>query len=131
MPEKTITERLFEKPLTFLMLLVGFQFLLHIPIFDLPPLGQHVWRQVVGSSIAYNYFSEGSSFLNTLVDIRVHANDTGAIYHEFPITYWLVGNLYKVFGFKDFIARIVPFIFNCFLIFGAYYLGTGLSLLEE
>ena len=42
----------------FLLIIVLVQFILHIPIFNLPPMGQHVWRQVMGLSMANNYYQE-------------------------------------------------------------------------
>lgn len=125
MNSKTFYDRIMNKPMLVLCCLVILQFMSHLPVFNLPPLGQHVWRQVVGHSMAYNYFLEGSSFFDTLVDIRLGPDDLGSIYHEFPLTYWLVSKAYQFWGVHDFFARFVPFLFNILLVFSSYFFAKG------
>ena len=55
----------------FLLSVIAVQFVLHLPVFNMPPMGQHVWRQVMGLSMARNYYEEDRSFLDSAQDIRV------------------------------------------------------------
>ena len=71
----------------FLLIIVLIQFILHIPIFNLPPMGQHVWRQVMGLSMANNYYQEDLNFLESAQDIRIGEDDRGLVYTEFPLIY--------------------------------------------
>ena len=39
---------------------------------NLPPMGQHTWRQVMGLSTTNNYYTEKNSFLYPAQDVRVN-----------------------------------------------------------
>ena len=103
------------------------QTLLLWPALDLPPVGQHIWRQVTGMAFARNYGLEGADFFFPRQDIRVGQQDLGLIYHEFPIVYWIVGKLYQQFGFHYYLSRIVALSVNFLGIFASYFLARGLQ----
>ena len=99
----------------FLFIVVLVQFVLHIPIFNLPPMGQHVWRQVMGLSMANNYYQEDLNFLESAQDIRIGEDDRGLVYTEFPLIYWLIGKSYHAFGFSHINGRLTAFFFPSYL----------------
>ncbi len=111
--------------------LVLFQILVHLPMANQPAQGQHVWRKIVGHAAAMNYFQEDNRFFWPRSDIRLSADDTGAIYHELPLTYWLTGQAYRAFGVSPLWSRLICLCFNLLLIFGAYRLGLALGYLKE
>ena len=106
----------------FLLIIVLIQFILHIPIFNMPPMGQHVWRQVMGLSMAYNYYQEDLNFLESAQDIRIGEDDRGLVYTEFPLIYWLIGKSYHATGFSHINGRLTAFLFSILLIFSSYNL---------
>ena len=106
------------------------QFLLHLPIFSLPPMGQHVWRQVIAHSQARNYFEEGNEFLYPTLDVRFSSDDKGIIYKEFPLMYWLTGPSYKITGFHQANARLTQFFAGLLLLFGAFRIARALGATE-
>ena len=114
----------------FLLTLIIFQIVVHIPITPLPPMGQHVWRQIMGLSVARNYYDEGHSLLYSSQDIRVGKEDQGHIYTEFPLIYWLMGMSYHLTGFSHANGRITALVFGILLMLGAYRLTTMLGLAE-
>lgn len=123
---------------TILSILAGMifvQFLLHIPFLNNPPMGQHVWRQVVGHAMALNYHLEDDSFWSPRNDTRITDEHDGRIWHEFPLGYWLIGKSYDLTGYHDINARLIWLILSLFAIPFAYLFlrelggGTFQSLL--
>ena len=112
----------------FLGLIIFLQFVLHIPFFNLPPMGQHTWRQVAGHSQARNYYEEGNPLLYPRLDIRIEEGDKGEIYKEFPLLYWLIGQSYRITGFSNANARLGQFLTAIFLIFGSYRFARAMGL---
>ena len=106
----------------FLLIIVLVQFILHIPIFNLPPMGQHVWRQVMGLSMAKNYYQEDLNFMESSLDIRIDHDDKGLSYTEFPLIYWMIGKSYHTTGFSHINGRLTAFLFSILLIFSSYKL---------
>ena len=94
----------------FISILILFQILLHIPYMNLPPMGQHTWRQVMGLSTANNYYTEKNSFLYPAQDVRVNLQDKGIIYFEFPLIYWIIGKSYHLNEFNHLNGRIMMLI---------------------
>lgn len=109
-----------------LLVIACLQILLHLPMITEPPQGQHVWRKIVGHAAAMNYLEEDNRFFWPRADIRTYAGDTGAIYHELPVTYWLTAQAYRAFGVWYGFPHIVALAFNLLLIWGGYRLGRGL-----
>jgi len=106
----------------FLLTIIIVQTVLHIPTASLPPMGQHTWRQVMGLSVARNYFDENNAFLNSAQDIRVGKEDRGIIYTEFPLIYWVLGQSYHLTGFSHANGRILALGFGLLLLLGGYRL---------
>jgi dolichyl-phosphate-mannose-protein mannosyltransferase len=68
------------------------------------PMSVHQWRQCDCLSITLNYFKENRSFLNPSV-CWIGENGTGETISEFPIIYYTVAQLWKIFGQHEFIFR--------------------------
>ena len=71
-----------------------------------PPGVIHQWRQCDCLSLASNYYHHGMQFFSPAVYFS--GNDgTGKTASEFPIIYYLVALLWKIFGQHEFIFRLV------------------------
>jgi len=91
---------------TFLILFITFELILGwVEYIGLPPIGMHQGAQVDRASIALNYFQESKNFFEPRVmESRAFHGITGL---EFPIIQYLVACLYNIFGFHEFIYRVV------------------------
>ena len=92
---------------TFLLLVVlFFLYSLNYHFFDgILPI--HAWRKADSLSLAWNYY-QGASFLTPETNhISIYGNRNAAA--EFPVVYYLVGNLWKIFGPHEWIAKLVSF----------------------
>jgi hypothetical protein len=81
-------------------------FYLYPKIISLPPQSIHQWRQSDCLSITLNYFMEDRKFL----DPSVHwtgPQDNGKTVSEFPIIYFTVAKLWKLFGYHLFYYRLL------------------------
>ena len=114
----------------FLLSIILIQIILHLPIFKLPPMGQHVWRQVMGLSMAKNYYEENLTFFESAQDIRIGLDDRGMIYTEFPLIYWLIGQSYHLTGFSHINGRVISFLFAVLLLIASYKLMKYLKYNE-
>ena len=81
--------------------------------------------------MAYNYATEDKSFFEPAVDIRMYDGDSGEVYHELPVTYWLTGQVWKYTGIKNFVPRLIAMLFNLTLIWGAFYFALALGLSRQ
>ena len=93
------------------------------------PFGIHAWRQTDCASLALNYHQDDVSFLRPQMHFRL--NEKGEAIGEFPLLYFLVGKLYDVFGFHEFIYRFLWFsfaFFGSFLLYRSSLKFTGLKL---
>ena len=111
----------------FLLGLILLQFLLHLPVYNLPPMGQHTWRQAMGLATARNYWVEKNEFWRPRQDVRIAADDVGEAYFELPLIYWLIGQSYNVTGFSHANGRLIQFLMGAFLLVSAYYFARALG----
>lgn len=71
------------------------------------PVGIHLWRNAVCASYAQNYYY-GAKFLEPEVSNYFAENLTSDVaVAEFPGFYFLVGMVYKIFGFQEFLYRLI------------------------
>jgi hypothetical protein len=80
----------------------------------------HHWRQSDCASFALNYYQSGMHFFHPQTNNLTSDNDTTSYTatSEIPILYYFVAILYKIFGYHDFIYRILnTLIFLCGLFF--------------
>jgi cell division protein FtsL len=89
-----------------LLLALFFIYSLNYHFFDgILPI--HAWRKADSLSLAWNYY-KGASFLTPETNhISIYGNRNAAA--EFPVVYYLVGNLWKIFGPHEWIAKLVSF----------------------
>ncbi len=114
----------------FLIVIIAFQIIVHLPILALPPMGQHTWLQVTGLSVARNFYEEGNNLFHPRHDVRIDADDTGEIYTAFQGIFWLVGQSYHLTGFSHINGRMMALIMGLFLIIGGYMFTRALGLSE-
>lgn len=75
-------------------------------ILPLRPRSIHQWRQTDCLSIALNYYYEGMNFFKPHTHWLGNTG-TGKLVGEFPIIYYLVAILWKIFGYHEIIFRSV------------------------
>ncbi|MEI7661348.1 MAG: glycosyltransferase family 39 protein [Bacteroidota bacterium] len=65
----------------------------------------HIWRQTDCLSITMNYFCDNRDFFRPAINWV--GDKGGRTISEFPIIYFTVAQLWKVFGFHEFIYRLI------------------------
>jgi hypothetical protein len=78
-------------------------------ILFLRPQSIHQWKQCDGLSFTLNYYQDN----NPLLEPAMHflgGDGTGKAAEEFPIIFYLVAKLWKVFGYHEYIFRLVNLI---------------------
>lgn len=93
-----------------------------------PPYSLHVWRQADCLSFTLNYFKENLNFFTP--EINGFGNSgNGKTVSEFPIIYYTVAQLWKIFGQKEFIFRLVNISIVFFGLFNLHRLNK--SVLQD
>jgi len=109
-------------------------------IFQLRPRSIHQWRQTDCLSISINYYQNGMNFFSPEIHNLISDNKTsGKTAGEFPLLYYFIAILWKIFGVHEWIYRLVGLIlvfiglYSFFRISDYYikdiYWSIGLSLL--
>jgi hypothetical protein len=113
--------------------LLALQVALHARYLDRPPYGRHDWRQVLGLSVARNFYEEGMNPLLPRIDGR--GRGAGVTGMELPLLNYTIALVYvAVGGVSRVVERAVPLAFSLLAIVGcvawlAALLGsTGLGL---
>jgi hypothetical protein len=75
-----------------------------------PPQSLHRWRQCDCLSITLNYYQDHNAFLEPSMH-NLGRDGTGKTVSEFPILYFSVAQLWKVFGYHEFIYRLLVLLF--------------------
>ena len=94
------------------------------------PQSIHKWRQADCASIALNYYQNGMHFFEPQVNNLTSDGGTSGkcMTSEVPILYYSSAILYKVFGYHDFLFRLL----NTLLFFlGLFYLFKTILLLSK
>lgn len=94
-----------------LMLVVLYMALSPYTYLHTRPHGDHAWAQCDRASWALNYYQFGYSFTEPRTHNIVY-NPTGIATGEFPAIPYLVSKLYAVFGFHEYIFRIVTLLLS-------------------
>ncbi len=90
--------KLLKRDLPFLLLFIVFAAFYYDSVLEKGPLNVHVWRQTDCLSITRNY-AEGASFFKPAMNCQLADNNTtGLTAGEFPILYYCVGMIWKLFG---------------------------------
>ncbi len=105
------------------MLILSFIYNYHEVIF-LRPQGIHQWRQCDCLSITMNYYQNDNSFFKPSIHY-LGGDGSGKTISEFPVIYYFVAILWKIFGCHEFIFRII----NLIIIFSGLF--ALFKLLED
>ncbi len=76
-------------------------------IFFMRPWSIHQWRQCDCLSITYNYYKEGMHFFSPAVHWCGPTGDGKTCTSECPWLYYLIACLWQIFGYHEFIYRMV------------------------
>ena len=95
--------------LNFLVLFLGISILFYSSIMNEGPLNTHIWRQADCLSITKKYY-DGAPFLEPQMHLLFGDEKTsGRSAGEFPILYYSVAQIWKVFGVSYFAFRLFYF----------------------
>jgi hypothetical protein len=87
------------------------------------PTSMHQWRNSVSASIAWNYAYEGE-FLHPRTHNMQADNFTSDItITEFPLIYYIIGLLYRIFGTHEFIYRLINVVLGFTGLYFLFLLG--------
>lgn len=87
-----------------------------------PPLERHDWRQTTGLMVAKNYLTVDSNILYPRIDNT--KGDSGIIGMEFPVYYYLIFLISKIFGYAHWYGRLINLVISSV---GIYYFYLTLS----
>lgn len=85
-------------------------------ILFLSPQSLHQWRQTDCLSITLNYYQDHNAFLQPSIH-NLGIDGSGKTISEFPIIYYLVAQLFKIFGYHEFIYRLL----NLLIFYGGLF----------
>lgn len=103
----TLFGKLFDPTTKLLLLGCIFSLLMHIPFMDMPPRGNHVWRQCNTLSVARNFYEEEMNILKPRIDRRESTD--GITGMQFPSFEFIIASVYKVTGEQNWVHRTVQF----------------------
>jgi 4-amino-4-deoxy-L-arabinose transferase-like glycosyltransferase len=83
------------------------------------PADRSSWRECDEAGIARNYYREGMNILYPRVDWR--GDTPGYAEMEFPLFPWTTAVLYKLFGYHEYLGRVVSLVFSL-LTLGVFFL---------
>ena len=85
------------------------------------PQSIHMWRQTNGLSIALNYYEHDNPFLEPQLHLQFcDDGKSGKSAGEFPIIYYVVAKLWKIFGVHEWIFRLVHLVILFFGLFALF-----------
>jgi len=114
-------------PLLFIVLLIGISFYYQYDeILFKRPQSIHHWRQADCASLALNYYQGGMDFFNPQAHNLTSDNFTTgyASTSEMPILYYSVAALYHLFGYREFLFRLLNlliFLTGLFYLYKLFY----------
>lgn len=90
------------------------------------PQGLHQWRQSIGAAYAKNYYNyDLNPTESRIYNYMVNEANSDKAFAEFPLLYYSIAVLYKIFGPHEFIFRLVNLIV---LFLGLFYLMKLLNI---
>jgi len=95
-------------------------------LLDKGPLGNHIWRQTDCLSITHHYMEGNNLFYPEMHTLRSDDYTKGLSAGEFPILYYIVGNVWKLTGESYLIYRII---YLCIMFFGLLALFNSIQLI--
>lgn len=101
-----ILSKKLKENLIFLLLLSVFTIFYYDSVLDKYPLNAHIWRQTDCLSITH-FYGQGANLLEPEMHIQLGDDySSGKTAGEFPILYYTVGQLYKIFGENYLVYRV-------------------------
>ena len=97
-------------------------------ILFLQPQSLHLWRQSDCLSFATNYFADGNPFLQPSIH-NLAGDGTGKTVSDFPLIYYFVAQLWKLFGHHEFIYRLT--VLSIFFVAFMFLYKTGESMFHD
>ncbi len=92
------------------------------------PQGIHAWRQTDCLSLTYSYYKENAPFLEPQLHIQFSDQQTsGKTIGEFPILYYFIGNLWKLFGHQEYMYRLFVLLLSYLGLFYLYRIAWKLT----
>jgi hypothetical protein len=91
-----------------ILLAMGWYYDFHKILF-LGPQSIHFWRQVDCLSFTLNFMMEDRALLNPAIHYIAPAGH-GEVVTDFPIIFYLVGNIWKITGHQEWIFRLIIFL---------------------
>jgi hypothetical protein len=96
-------------------IIIAFFYNYHEILFK-PPQSIHQWRQCDCLSITLNYHQDNNAFFQPSIH-NLGRDGTGKTVSDFPLAYWVVAQLWDLFGQHEFIHRLLVL---CFYFFGLF-----------
>jgi hypothetical protein len=90
-----------------------------------PPYSLHVWRQADCLSFALNFYKENLNFFKPEIN-GIGLSSSSKTVSEFPIIYYIVAQLWKIFGQKEFIFRSIDIAIVFFGLFNLFRLTKAI-----
>lgn len=110
--------------LSFWFLVAAFSFVYQYhKVLREPPGGIHQWRQSDCLAITENYYKEDAPFFEPSIN-WVGASNSDKTVSDFPLIYFITGKLWKMFGQKEIIFRLI----NLFIFFAGLFSLYKLAL---
>jgi hypothetical protein len=99
----------------------------YLEIYFLRPQSMHLWRQTDCLSLALNYYEHGMHFFSPEIHNQLaDGGDSGYSAGEFPILYYFVALVWKVFGYHEFYYRLIVTLISFCGFFALYKTMEGL-----
>lgn len=87
------------------------------------PTSIHQWRNCVSASVAWNYAYQGEFLHPRTHNLQADSLTSDISVTEFPVLYYTVGMLYRVFGTHEIIFRLVQILIGFTGLFFLFRLG--------
>lgn len=114
---------LFRDALFVFVLLVISLFYNYHEIIGYRPTSMHQWRNSVSASMALNYAHEGEFLHPRTHNLQADDLTSDVSVTEFPVIYYFIGMLYRVFGTHEQIYKLVNILIGFTGLFFLYRLG--------
>lgn len=114
-----------QSPIKVIGLCLLLSLAIHAPFMDMPPNGNHLWRQCNTLSVARNFYEEDMNILRPRIDRREDTD--GVTGMQFPSYEFLVACGYQAFGQQDWVHRTIQFVLFGFGLIGFYLLVWSIS----
>lgn len=121
--KRIMQHHLFRDALFIFVLLVISCFYNYHEIINYRPTSMHQWRNSISASMAVNYAHEGDFFHPRTHNLQADDLTSDVSVTEFPVVYYVIGMLYRVFGIHEQIFRLVNILIGFTGLFFLFRLG--------